>query len=208
VAFFLEFFFLVGGVGCLQSDTSLPFHNSCCGWPVDPVHLWGSLLILSKGNHWWFVWYEIDVVSRGQWKGTHSCRLGSSVTVWCITGVYSGFSLHMIEILDVLGCVSVRIKFGQWFSHRAKGPKLIYSVFFWVVGPSLFGRTERSYHLCPWIRKCAMQLRKGGHALLIRNAVPVRWLFRTLWRSWSRPSEKIVLPSGNLVGRNEMKWPA
>jgi len=40
---------------------------------------------------------------------------------------------------------------------------------------------------------CARRLRKGGHALLIRNAVPVRRLFRTLWRSWSRLSEKIVL---------------
>jgi hypothetical protein len=30
--------------------------------------------------------------------------------------------------------------------------------------------------------------------LLIRNAVPVHRLFRTLWRSWSRLSEKTVLP--------------
>jgi len=33
---------------------------------------------------------------------------------------------------------------------------------------------------CPWIRSCARPLRKGGHALLIRNAVPVHRLFRTL----------------------------
>jgi hypothetical protein len=45
---------------------------------------------------------------------------------------------------------------------------------------------------CPWIRNYVRRPRKGGHALLIRDVVPVRQLFGALWRNWSRPSEKIV----------------